>query len=95
MSSDHRKPIVTEAESRLWVAPLPDDKKPIAKNTKLCVYCGSYHGSENRAFRCLEDGVKALRAELATLKNVSRLERAGKEPEKPGDAPSARPKETP
>ena len=91
MSGDRRGPIVTEAERTAWVAPAPDDKKPIAKDTKLCAYCGRYHGSENKAFKCLEDGVRALRAELERvtaqmqkeiegLKRVSRLDRAGREP---------------
>jgi hypothetical protein len=90
-SVDRRGPIVIEAERTAWVAPAPDDQKPIAKDTKLCVYCGRYHGSENKAFRCLEDGVRALRAELErvqaehkqqilSLKTVARLDRAGREP---------------
>jgi len=75
------KPIgLTQAESALWVAPLPDDKKPVDKNAKSCAGCGRYHGSVNRSIRCLEDCVRALRAEVASLKTTQRLDRAGREP---------------
>jgi hypothetical protein len=70
-----------------WVAPLPDKDKPVAKDTKLCVYCGRYHGGVNKGIECLENGVKALReqlaakdAEIQTFKNLARLEAASKPP---------------
>jgi hypothetical protein len=72
-----------------WVAPVADKDKPVAKDTKLCVYCGRYHGGVNKGMDCLEKGIRALRAELAakdqeiqTFKNLTRLEQAGK-PEAP------------
>jgi hypothetical protein len=77
----NNKPVgLTQAESALWVAPLPDDKKPVAKDTKLCVYCSRYHGSINKAVLCLENGVRALREEGRRLQTMLRLERAGREP---------------
>jgi len=88
--SAEKKPIgLTQAESALWIAPLPDAQKPVAKDTKLCVYCDRYHGGVNKGRECLENGVRALREQLAakdveiqTFKNLARLERAGK-PEPP------------
>jgi hypothetical protein len=102
MDSDRKKPIVTQAESASWVAPLPDDKKPVAKGTKLCVNCGGYHGSENVGFRCLESGIRALRAklaerdaEIAGYKNVSRLNHMGRDASVDPSQPAAEPAKDP
>lgn len=68
-----------------WVAPVADKDKLVAKDTKLCLYCGRYHGGVNKQITCLENGVRALREQLAakdteiqTFKNLARLEQAGK-----------------
>ncbi len=64
----NRKPVgLTQAENSLWVAPPPDDQKPVAKDTKLCVACRRYHGGVQAGLLCLENAVVTLRARLREL----------------------------
>jgi hypothetical protein len=87
------KPVgLTQAENALWVAPLPDDKKPVDKNTKHCAACGRYHGGVQASILCLESAVRSMREEIAGLKTRLRLERAGREPASPSPpAPESAP----
>ena len=78
--SDGKKHIVTQAESASWVAPLPDDKKPVEHTTKKCIVCGKPLLASHQEERCLRAEVIRLRAEVARLTTMLRLERAGREP---------------
>jgi hypothetical protein len=65
-----KPPGLTSRESANWVAPLPDDRKPVAKDTPLCPYCNRYHGSINVGFNCLKEGIRKLRSEIQAIQGA-------------------------
>jgi ribosomal protein S14 len=64
MKSD-RPAGLTSLESGKWVAPLPDDQKPVDPSTSKCVFCGRYHGAVNVTINCLQRGIQTLREALS------------------------------
>jgi len=88
----------TRAEQKQWEAPLPDKDKPVDPNTPKCIVCGRALMASHQENKCLRQEVTRLRGEIetlaktkdeeiATLRNLVRLERAGRElparPERP------------
>lgn len=58
---------LTSRESASWVAPPPDDRKPVTENPDLCIYCHRYHGAVNELINCLKRGIVELRAQGIVL----------------------------
>ncbi len=54
-------PDIKQVNDERWVAPLPDDQKPVDPNTPLCLGCGRYHGSVNAELRCLRAHLQRAR----------------------------------